>query len=308
MAVIDMLEALQSEPVPVPAPTPTSPVSPIPTVIPGDTPILQEIHDAGKRTLWVVTVLMALSSVIFYILASRSPVPKRVFHTLIALTTTISFLVYLAFATGEGITWKHDLIRHTHKHVPDTSTDWYRQVLWLRYVNWFLTEPLTLINLSFVSGLPGAHLLVAVAADYAMLGSGLFATYAGHTARRWVWFAISAIAYLVVVYQVGVNGGKAAKRKDVQTKRFFGAFSGVALLVKALYPIALAAGPLALKVNVDSESILFAVYDIIQQGILGYWLLIAHDSSPGITLYVDGFWTNGIGNEGAIRVGDEEGA
>ena len=52
MAVIDMLEALQSEPAPVPAPTPTSPVSPIPTVIPGDTPILQEIHDEGKRTLW----------------------------------------------------------------------------------------------------------------------------------------------------------------------------------------------------------------------------------------------------------------
>lgn len=45
---------------------------------------------------------------------------------------------------------------------------------------------------------------------------------------------------------------------------------------------ALAAGTLALKINVDSESIIVAVYDIIEQGILGYWLLIAHDSSPGV--------------------------
>lgn len=110
-------------------------------------------------------------------------------------------------------------------------------MLWLRYVNWFLTDPLILLNLALLSGLPGAHLLVAVAADFAMLGSGLLGTFAGHTARRWVWFTISAISYLVVVYQVGVNGGRAAGRKDVQTKRFFGAISGVALVVKALYPM-----------------------------------------------------------------------
>lgn len=43
---------------------------------------------------------------------------------------------------------------------------------------------------------------------------------------------------------------------------------------------ALASGALALKINLDSESIVFAIYDIIEQGILGYWLLVAHDSSP----------------------------
>lgn len=302
MAVINMIEAISG-----PAATHT-PVDPIPTVKPGPTVVVQDIHDVGKRTLWVVTVLMALSSVVFYILAGRSPLPKRVFHTLIALTTTISFLIYLALSTGTGVVHAHSLIRHAHSHVPDTTTTVHRQIFWLRYVNWFLTEPLTLLNLSFISGLPGAHLLVAIAADYAMLGAGLFGTFAGHTARRWVWFVISAIAYLVVVYQMGVNASKAASRKDVQTKRFFGAYSAVTLLVKALYPIALASGALALKINLDSESIVFAIYDIIEQGILGYWLLVAHDSSPRITLYVDGFWTNGIGNEGAIRVGDEEGA
>jgi bacteriorhodopsin len=42
----------------------------------------------------------------------------------------------------------------------------------------------------------------------------------------------------------------------------------------------IAAGPLALQLSVDAETILFAILDVFTQGILGYWLLLAHDSSP----------------------------
>jgi hypothetical protein len=34
--------------------------------------------------------------------------------------------------------------------------------------------------------------------------------------------------------------------------------------------------------NVNAETVIFAIYDIFTQGIIGYWLLIAHDSSPGL--------------------------
>ncbi|GFF44312.1 opsin-1 [Aspergillus udagawae] len=293
---------------PFPLPTSTSSVAPIPTVIPGDTPIFQELGVTGKRTLWVVAVLMGLSSLVFYTLSARVPLSKRVFHTLVSIMTTVSFIVYLALATGSGMAWKYDSLKHTHKHVPDTTQDHFRQVLWLRYLNWFVTEPLSLINLALVSGLPGAHLLVAIAADYVMLGSGLLGTFVGHTSRRWVWFTVSALGYLTTVYHVAINGGKAANNKDAQTRRFFAALSSVTLVVKVLYPVALAAGPLALKMNVDSEAVVFAIYDIFTQGLLGYWLILAHDSAQGISLYVDGFWSNGIGNEGAIRISEEDGA
>jgi hypothetical protein len=43
-----------------------------------------------------------------------------------------------------------------------------------------------------------------------------------------------------------------------------------------------AAGTLALKLSVDTETILFAIQDIFTQGILGYFLLLAHDSSAGM--------------------------
>ena len=46
--------------------------------------------------------------------------------------------------------------------------------------------------------------------------------------------------------------------------------------------VALAAGSLALKMNVDTETVVFAIYDIFTQGLLGYWLILAHDSANGL--------------------------
>ncbi|KAL5332838.1 hypothetical protein BJX70DRAFT_404182 [Aspergillus crustosus] len=287
--------------------TSTSSVAPIPTVVPGH-PTYQEINTAGQRTLWVVTVLMALSSLVFYILSNRVQLPKRVVHYLVAVSTTVSFIVYLALATGQGVNWKHDVVKHTHKHVPNTDHDILRQVLWLRYVNWFVTDPLILTALTLLSGLPGASLFAAISADYITLAAGIFGTYAGHTSRRWVWFTISAIGFITVVYHIGIKGTRAASNRDTHTRRLFSGIATVALFAKALYPITLAAGALSLKVGLTAETILFAIQDIIVQGILGYWLVIANDAATGTFLYVDGFWSSGLGNEGAIRINEEEGA
>ncbi|KAJ5109618.1 hypothetical protein N7532_002263 [Penicillium argentinense] len=285
---------------------PANSIDPIPTVIPGE-PIFQELQTTGKRTLWVVTVLMGLTSLVFYTLAARAPLSKRIFHTLSAFITTISFITYLALSTGQGSDYVFQNIVNHHKHVPNTEDEYFRQVLWLRYLNWALSTPLILTNFALVSGVPGANLVSSIVANWVMLASGLLGTYAGHTKVRWVWLVVSCVAYLTVLHHGGFHAHRASLNKDAQTRRFFGALAGSTLTVFALFPIALAAGPLALKLSVDTETVIFAVQDIFTQGLIGYWLLLAHDSSPGITVHIGGFWSNGVGNEGAIHL-PEEGA
>lgn len=143
----------------------------------------------------------------------------------------------MALATGQGMDWKHDTAKRRHKHVPNTEHETLRQILWLRYVNWFITDPLILTSLTLLSGLPGASLFAAVAADFVMLGSGLFGTYAPNTSRKWAWFAISAIAFITVLYHIGVKGTRAANNRDAHTRRLFSAIASVALIAKALYPM-----------------------------------------------------------------------
>ncbi|KAJ5233269.1 uncharacterized protein N7469_005035 [Penicillium citrinum] len=292
-------------PTPVESPHHSHSIAPIPTVIPGGSVIFQELGTTGQRTLWVVTALMGISSLVFYSLAARAPLSKRIFHVLSSFITTISFITYLALASGQGINVAWSPIHNHHKHVPNTDDEFFRDVLWLRYVNWAISTPLLLINLALVSGLPGAHLAPAILSHWVMLAAGLLGTYDGHTRTRWVWLTISCLSYLSTLHHAGFHAHRASSSQEAQVKRFFGAISGLVFVVFALYPIVIASGPLALKVSVDAETILFAAHDILTQGIVGYWLLLSLDNSTGLNIHVNGFWANGVA-EGVIRLPEEE--
>ena len=94
-----------------------------------------------------------------------------------------------------------------------------------------------LTNLSLLSGLPGANLLVAIAGEFVMLGTGVLGTLAPGSGIRWTWYTISCLGYLVLVHQVFMNGSKASGEKDGQTTRFYRSFAGVTLIIKVLYPM-----------------------------------------------------------------------
>lgn len=128
-------------------------------------------------------------------------------------------------------------IHESHKHVPDTHTDYTRQLLWLRYLNWALTTPLLFVNFALISGLPGANLLIAIVANLTMLATGLLGSFAGHGQERWAWLTLSCISYLVVVHHAGFHAHRAVNNKDAQTRKFFSAVASSAIVALALFPM-----------------------------------------------------------------------
>lgn len=153
------------------------------------------------------------------------------------MITTISFITYLALATEQGIEFNYHQIIHKNKHVPNTQDGVFRAVLWLRFVNWALTTPLLLTNFALVSGLPGANLLAAIAANWVMLATAAFGSFAGHTPARWAWLTLSCIAFLTMLHHAGFHAQRATQNKDARTRRFFGAYSGSAFFALALFPM-----------------------------------------------------------------------
>lgn len=143
----------------------------------------------------------------------------------------------MALASGQGINVAWSPIHNHHKHVPNTDDEFFRDVLWLRYVNWAISTPLLLINLALVSGLPGAHLAPAILSHWVMLAAGLLGTYDGHTRTRWVWLTISCLSYLSTLHHAGFHAHRASSSQEAQVKRFFGAISGLVFVVFALYPM-----------------------------------------------------------------------
>ncbi|KAG8533017.1 uncharacterized protein KY384_001800 [Bacidia gigantensis] len=277
---------------------------PIPTVVP-DAPELQKSGDVGNRTLWVVFVIMVISSIAFYAMAFRVPVQKRLFHILTAFITTFAAISYFAMAVGDGISHNKIVIKEKQKNFPDVDHIIYREVYWARYVDWSVTTPLLLLDLSLLAGLAGANILVAIVADVIMILTGLFAAFTVDSGPKWGWYAIACIAYLVVVYQLAFNARGVVKGKDSKTATFFTAIAGFTLILWTVYPVIWGVADGSRKADVDAEIVAYAVLDVLAKPVFGFWLLFTHDSLSS-TGSIEGFWANGFGKEGTLRVGDDD--
>lgn len=199
-------------------------------------PVYQVASHDGVRALWVVFILMVISSVVFALLSWNIPVSRRIFHVITTLTTIISALAYFGMASGHATGFNCTAHADHHKHLPDTYHDVCRQVLWARYVDWSLTMPLLLFELFLLAGVDGAHTLMAVVANVIMVLAGLFSAFGHvHTAQKWGWYAISCIAYLFVIWLVGVQGRRVANTRDNNVPKLFGSLAGFSLILWAIY-------------------------------------------------------------------------
>ncbi|RDW95137.1 putative opsin-1 [Coleophoma crateriformis] len=330
--MVDPVEALlkKTSSLLVPTSSATHTVSPIPTVVPGPSRVFEKVGGSGATTLWVVFVIMLLSTLAFIWMAFKVPVQKRVFHVLTALITTFATLSYFAMATGAGgehysaagiymvsiplhvvvsnetssVSFAHTVIRESHKHTGvDTVTHVFRQVFWARYIDWSLTTPLLLLDLAFLAGMNGASILVVVVADVIMVLLGLFAAFGKSDAQKWGWYGMACLAYLVIVYQLVVSGRRAAMTKDNSTSKLFASIGGFTLILWTLYPIVWGIGDGARKMGVDAEIICYAVLDVLAKPVFGFWLLFAHTKN---VTNIEGFWSRGLGGEGSVRLEDDD--
>jgi len=286
-------------------PTPPSDTA-FPTVYP-DPPIWEHAHASGHRTLWVVFVLMVIVLIGFVALSWTVPAAKRLYHSITTLIIVIATLSYFAMATGQGVTWHHTLVREKHKgDIPDTFHHVNRQVYYARYIDWLLTTPLLLLDLSLLAGLNGATIFTAVTADVVMVLGGLFASF-GHTKlQKWGWYTIACIAYVWILYTLLITGRRAASTRGANVSKFFTSIAAYTLILWTAYPIIWGIADGSHRVSVDTEIIAYGVLDVLAKGVFGAWLLFTHKRLPETHANVGGFWTHGLNSEGRIRVGDDD--
>lgn len=181
---------------------------------------------------------MLIASIVFSGLAWSVPISKRLYHVITTLIVIFASISYFAMATGHGVSYHHTPVRESHKHVPDTTKDVYRQVYWARYVDWSLTTPLLLLDLCLLAGISGGHIVIALVADVIMILTGLFAAFGSEgTPQKWGWYTIACIAYLVVIWILAVNGRATAMAKGGKVGKFFASIAGFTLVIWTVYPM-----------------------------------------------------------------------
>jgi bacteriorhodopsin len=189
----------------------------------------------------------------------------------------IASLAYLTMATGNG---------------------WYAQCesgrifFFARYIDWIITTPLLLHALAHFGNFTDEIWNFVLACDVIMIVSGLIAsTISGAT--KWLFFAISMLAFLPVIYYIFSHKDMVDNRTHhskyghvVPTGTadgvylpyiwFFGNYRLIADLTALawfLYPVVWILAEGTGKISVSGEAIFYAILDVIAKGLFG-WLIV----------------------------------
>ncbi|KAF3906308.1 Opsin-1 [Dactylellina cionopaga] len=290
---------------PLPTATATAEPIPLPTVT-HTPPHFEHITDLGHRTLWVLFVLMLLSTIGFIVLSWRVAIPKRLFYQLTTYVTLISTFTYYAMATGGGWNLHPVWEKHEHKHdLPDTHNFVLRQVFWARYIDWLLTTPLILFNLGALAGVSGSNILNTIVANVALTLTGLFGIYSHGSKTKWGWYAMSWVAFLVVGWNLLTNARATAQRRG--SNALYNPLALYTVTVWTGYLIIWGVSDIGRSLSPDGLTVAFAILDILAKPVFGVWLLLSNEKVSGAPVQVDGVWSEGFGHrEGLLRVGDRD--
>jgi len=289
-----------------PTATATGHPGPVPTVIPTP-PEFQVASADGHRTLWVMFGIMVASSGVFALSSWNVPISRRVYYVITTLMTIIAALSYFAQASGHATSFSCVTVRDHHEHVPDTFHESCRQIYWSRYVDWALTTPLLILDLSLLAGIDGGHTLMAIVANVIMVLSGLFSSFgATGTAQKWGWYTIACVSYLFVVWHVALHGTRMVSAKGAGVRKLFSSLGLFTFILWTAYPIVWGFADGARKTTVDTEIMTYAVLDALAKPVFGVWLLISHRAVAETNVDLDGYWSHGLAADGRIRVGDDE--
>lgn len=209
----------------------------------------------AQTWLWIGVIGMALGSIFFGIGAHNAKNERwRILFTLNFFICFIAAGLYLSMALGQG------------KTVIDG-----RQTVWVRYVTWFLSTPLLILDLTFLgkTSLPITGSLLG--ANAYMIVTGFVATISANRNIGHIWYVVSCVAFIAIFYLLLNQYRKEAERKHPRTKQAFHKLLTVHLVLWTGYPIVWLLGNTWLNlIGQGTETMFYTLLDLASKVGFGF--------------------------------------
>jgi len=226
---------------------------------------LQTAVEVGAERVWLGlgTVLMLLGTVYFLAKGWGVEDPRQQeYYVITILIPGIAAASYLSMFTGFGLTGV-ELVDGT-----------VLEIYWARYADWLFTTPLLLLDIALLAGADRNTIGALIGLDAFMIITGLVGALSKVPTFRFVWWTISTIALIFILYFLYVNLGSAAAGKDADTQSTFNVLRNVILVLWSVYPVLWLVGTEGLGlVGLFGETLLFMVLDVSAKVGFGFILL-----------------------------------
>lgn len=248
----------------------------------------------GSDWLWTVTAIDFLSLLIFLCLLYKTPRTDRIFHYLTVLIIIVTGISYYTMASDIGsmaipVEW----VRSGH-----TVAGKARQVFWIRYLDWFFTSPMIIMNLLLTAGVYWHTILYTMLLEIVyvillLVGAIVPDTY------RWGYFTLAMVALFLVLENLVWAGFRHARAMGGNISKLYMVLTGSIVILWILYPISWGCSEGGNVIAPDSEQIFYGILDVLSKPILGFVLILGHMkidiNELDLRLY------DRVGNEGGER-------
>ena len=205
--------------------------------------------------LWIGTIGMTIGALSFLVLGRGAQDEGRDFFVITFFIALVAATSYLAMAMDQGI----------------VTIDG-REVFYARYIDWLITTPLLLLDLAILVGARRQIIAWLIGLDVYMIGTGLVAGLTANN-ERYVWFAVSSLAFLAILGILGRQFRSLAQAKGAAVTATFTRLAVLTVGLWTLYPIIWLLGTEGTStVSLTTEVAMFTVIDFFAK--IGFGLIL----------------------------------
>jgi len=225
----------------------------------------------GSDFYFAICAVMGFAGFAFVGLAQRKARRDRLFHYLTAAVVFVAAIAYFTMGSNLGFT----PIRVEYFRSDPEVAGTYRSIYYARYIDWFITTPLLLLDLLLTAGMPWPTTLFIIAIDEIMIVTGLIGALIDNR-YKWAYFTFGCVALLYIVYHLVWESRLHARKFGRDVERCFLMCGSLTAFLWILYPIAWGVCEGANLLAPDSEAVFYGVLDFLAKPIFGALLLWGH--------------------------------
>ncbi|ETI28347.1 hypothetical protein G647_00796 [Cladophialophora carrionii CBS 160.54] len=222
----------------------------------------------GSDWYWTVCAVMTVSAFGFMIHSYFKPRSQRLFHYLNATICLIAAIAY--FCMGSNLGWTAIEVEWVRSS-PEVRGNM-RQIFYVRYINWFITTPLIVVQLLLVAGLPTPTILYTLLMTEIVVINGLVGALV-KSSYKWGFFTFGAVAFFFVAFAIVWDGRAYARVLGADVMRIFNILAAWIILLWTVYPVIWGVSEGGNIIPPDSEAVSYGVLDLLTKPVFGAVLI-----------------------------------
>ncbi|KAI4754734.1 family A G protein-coupled receptor-like protein [Aureobasidium sp. EXF-3400] len=226
----------------------------------------------GSDWYWAVCAAMTASTFVFLGLGMTKPRQHRVFHYITASITMVAAIAYFSMASNLG--WTPIDVEFSRPNMPEVR-GMNREIFYVRYIDWFITTPLLLLDLMLTAAMPWPTLLFIILVDEVMIVTGLVGALV-RSSYKWGYFVFGCVALFYIIWVLVWEGRRHANVLGKDVGRCFTLCGSLTTLLWILYPIAWGVCEGGNVISPDSEAVFYGILDLIAKPVFGALLIWGH--------------------------------